>query len=1022
MGGVHDSCAARARIGLNTVGDEWSHLQDGHEEGGWAARLRKLPGFRDVFEAMVYTREYTHRGLLTLYRQEFGRLCANVVRFNRMDAWDQLLEYGGETDTVEMKRCRVAWTEWAMFAKCVLRAEPRGVRPAQAYGRAKCRLEQWIGGERESLWNEVALGDARVRKKSRAKGGISKEAREQRVNKLTGKGKSGKAMQALITPGVAADNATVRGKLGGKFLNRALRVVLGYLPNAAGAEVEDFIKEVRSFDADAGAGPSGLRPRFMKELVGEKGEDPCVQAMFEVTMLFVEGRVPRFLRQWYAGGTLVGIGKDDKPLDEDARPIVVGEVWRRVAGKVALLADKSALSGWLKPSQVAVGVKAGSEVIVHSLRQWWERNRDNTRVVLLKKDYSNAFNEAEPNAFLNTACRQMPGSARLAEWCYGEGSNLIYNGRVFKVSERGQQGCPLMMPMFCAMKREMRDRIPEVSGLGFAADFADDGVDGGDCDTVLKVLEKEIELGPEYGLRNNYSKMVVYPLAGDQFRGDLSKFVALGIPVDYSGNVKFMQVPIVGSAAFFREWATYKLGIIKGILEGISGLSQRQVALYLLRKTGHGCRVLYYLRSTPRDLIEEFVKDFDASLRSTFENVVGLATSDAQWEQAGLRVKESGLGLSRAGDLADVAYLCSRDVTFEDCQALDCNHVWDDGVDRTDREIEFLGEWLSGCVTRVNACLPEVARFRMGRRPGTAMQGLLMDGIHKRRREEMVGLAGVWDKARLQAMSASKAGSWLDALPNRALDTHLSNAEVQYGVGRRLGIELCAEHPCPFCMGTVDKFGGHCESCTAGGDKTVNHNVVRDDIYQHARRAHTAPRLEACGVSRLLGLQDDADGRVRPADVLLCRAQDIQTGVGPEGAGKVALDVGIICPQAIGHLDNTAGEPLGAAEEYVKTKCARGETERKCREAGVVFQPMIFESTGGVSAEAERVVKCLNKAVAGNSDSSEVVVATQFWHRIGVDLLRGSCRSFGRRLGDECGGGLLGNFYGVGGLAIAGEV
>lgn len=103
----------------------------------------------------------------------------------------------------------------------------------------------------------------------------------------------------------------------------------------------------------------------------------------------------------------------------------------------------------------------------------------------------------------------MPGSARLAEWCYGEATNLIYNGIAFKKSERGQQGCPLMMPMFCAMKKEMRDCIPEVAGLDFTADFADDGVDGGDCDAVFRVLEKEIALGPQYGLRNNYEKMVV---------------------------------------------------------------------------------------------------------------------------------------------------------------------------------------------------------------------------------------------------------------------------------------------------------------------------------------------------------------------------------------------------------------------------------------------------------------------------------------------------------------------------------
>ncbi len=83
---------------------------------------------------------------------------------------------------------------------------------------------------------------------------------------------------------------------------------------------------------------------------------------------------------------LVGIGKDDdKPLDEDARPIVIGEFWRRLAGKLALASESDGLRGWLKPSQVSVGVKSGAEVIVHFLRQWWERNQDNTNFVVKKR-------------------------------------------------------------------------------------------------------------------------------------------------------------------------------------------------------------------------------------------------------------------------------------------------------------------------------------------------------------------------------------------------------------------------------------------------------------------------------------------------------------------------------------------------------------------------------------------------------------------------------------------------------------
>ena len=95
---------------------------------------------------------------------------------------------------------------------------------------------------------------------------------------------------------------------------------------------------------------------------------------------------------------------------------------------------------------MALGVRAEAEVIIHTLRQWWERNQDNRRYVLLKKDFHNAFNEAEPAAFLPTVGRRLPGCARYAHWCYGRAVNLIYGGEVFKESSRGQQGCPAMMP------------------------------------------------------------------------------------------------------------------------------------------------------------------------------------------------------------------------------------------------------------------------------------------------------------------------------------------------------------------------------------------------------------------------------------------------------------------------------------------------------------------------------------------------------------------------------------------------
>ena len=68
-----------------------------------------------------------------------------------------------------------------------------------------------------------------------------------------------------------------------------------------------------------------------------------------------------------------------------------------------------------RPHQVAAVVRAGAEVVVHRVGQWWERNRDNNVFVLLKVDYANASNEAEPEAFLGTACIRLPGEAKLAK-------------------------------------------------------------------------------------------------------------------------------------------------------------------------------------------------------------------------------------------------------------------------------------------------------------------------------------------------------------------------------------------------------------------------------------------------------------------------------------------------------------------------------------------------------------------------------------------------------------------------------
>eukprot|EP00973_Karenia_brevis_P037973 5236214-Karenia_brevis.AAC.1 len=76
-----------------------------------------------------------------------------------------------------------------MFAKAVLQSEQRGVRPAQAYARVEDCVERWKAGDKAGLWKEVMEEDGRRRDKRQRVGGMGKDEREQRVNKMAGLGR-----------------------------------------------------------------------------------------------------------------------------------------------------------------------------------------------------------------------------------------------------------------------------------------------------------------------------------------------------------------------------------------------------------------------------------------------------------------------------------------------------------------------------------------------------------------------------------------------------------------------------------------------------------------------------------------------------------------------------------------------------------------------------------------------------------------------------------------------------------------
>ena len=106
-----------------------------------------------------------------------------------------------------------------------------------------------------------------------------------------------------------------------------------------------------------------------------------------------------------------------------------------------------------------------------------------------------------------------------------------------------------------------------------------------------------------------------------------------------------------------------------------------------------------------------------------------------------------------------------------------------------------------------------------------------------------------------------------------------------------------------------------------------------------------------------------------------------------------------MCPQAPCHRAEAASEQLGAAEACTRVKASHDNTETCCLEVGFAYQPIVFESLGGMAREAEKVLKSITKQVANNTNTPPGEVARRLWERLSVDLQGAGHRAFKRRAG-----------------------
>ena len=254
---------------------------------------------------------------------------------------------------------------------------------------------------------------------------------------------------------------------------------------------------------------------------------------------------------------------------------------------------------------------------------------------------------------------------------------------------------------------------------------------------------------------------------------------------------------------------------------------------------------------------------------------------------------------------------------------------------------------------------------------------------------------GLAYRAHLELLQGDGAGTWLHAIPSPNLGNKLDPQHCSIALRRRLRVPIFNEEFfCPLCDETMDVFGDHALTCGCGGDRTKRHNLLRNCCARLAAGAQMQPEIEKVGLlerrpdeERLEG-ESSQDAR-RPADIFLPRWHL---------GGSAALDFAVTSGLRGDCLADSARDGSSVLKSYEDRKRGFLDTAEKCRQAGILFVPMIIEAHSGAwGASAKKVLRELGRCTAMANGSDSRVEADRGLQALAVSLQRENARAVLRR-------------------------
>jgi hypothetical protein len=712
---------------------------------------------------------------------------------------------------------------------------------------------------------------------------------------------------------------------------------------------EEVYKAIMSFPNGSAGGMDGLRPQILKDLIQKTNGDASTQLLKSLTKLcnlMLSGKVPAQVCPILYGASLTALKKKCGGI----RPIAVGMTYRRLAGKIGCTNVMSKMSNYFSPIQLGFGIKNGAEAGAHAARQYYNFPHKNPKI-FIKLDYNNAFNTTFRDKMLLQVKEKVPELYPFLMQCYLNPSQLFYGQHIISSQRGAQQGDPLGTLIFCLLIHPMAKSLTSELNLW----YIDDATLGGDPEDVMKDLDNIVSLSADLGMSLNFSKCEISFLGPVTNKKDLMEklsTLAPGIQEIEESNAQLLGAPLNENS--IQTTFQKKIDDFTRLSSRLKSIPSH-ISYFLLRNSLAIPKLTYLLRTSPLWKQPQLLKEFDAALRATMEEITNCQLPDIAWSQSMLPIAQGGLGIRHTEKLSLPCFLSSSYAVSKLISKILPSNISTSGDPLL---IEALDLWK---IETQNNEIPDILQ--------DLQKTWEIPYFNLAKQEILFTLDRKEDQARFHAASQKESGSWLNALPSSPLGTLLDNDSFRISIAIRLGIPMCHPYQCN-CGKEVDHFGLHGLSCKFSRGRKSRHDSINDLIKRALISCDFPSIREPPGCSR-------SDGK-RPDGLTLI----------PWTRGKSLI------------WDFTCGDTFAAS--YINQSCQRPgyvanlAEENKFKKYqdlmfNFIFIPIAIETSGFWGKQALHFIKTLGhkiSAITGEPKSSAYLI-----QRISIAVQRGNAAS-----------------------------